>query len=83
MIKSKWAYYDAKQDAVFINGDAILPNTSGMSWKQHCAAYDEAFAMSYEERIEKFANPIQKEDILQILSEHEGCKISEFTNVRL
>lgn len=74
-------YFDKKSNTLYINSDIILPNTKGMSFREHCKAFDEAFKLSYEERIEKFATKEQKEKIRKALEEHKGCNISEYSNV--
>ena len=77
----KYGYYDAKHNIVFIKSDCLLPNTDGMAWKDHCAAYDKAFKMSYQERLEAYATEEQREAISAFLAEHEGAAISEYVNV--
>ena len=82
-MRSKWAYYSEKDNTVYINGSAILPDTRKLSFREHCKQYDKAFAMSYEDRINKFATDTQKAEILEIIGAHPGCNISEYTNVVL
>ena len=65
--------YDSETDTLYILGKQILPNTLGMTFSQHFKAYDEAWAMSYEERVEKFATPTAKKIIKEQIAKHKGC----------
>lgn len=76
----KITIWSEKDNTLYILTEAIMPDTSKMSWKEHCKAYDEAFAMTYEERIDKFANRENKRKILEEAKKHKGCKFSEFTH---
>ena len=66
--------FDQKTNTLYIYTPAIMPKSKG--WKEMKAA----FAMSYEERIEKFASDKDKAEIKAALEEHKGCMISEFIN---
>lgn len=71
----KLTTFDEKKNTLYINSDAILPDTTGMNFLEHCKKYDEWFAKSYKERIE--LSPY-KELIEEELAKHPDCKISEF-----
>lgn len=79
----KHGYYDAKDNVVYIKSDCLLPNTDDMTWQDHCAAYDKAFKMSFEERVKAYATDEQREAIFAFLAEHEGATISEYMDVHV
>lgn len=70
--------WSEKENTLYINTNAIMPDTSRMNFREHCKAYDEAFAMTYIERIYKFAKGDNKRMILEEVEKHKGCKFSEF-----
>lgn len=76
----KYTRFSEKHNTLYINTKQLLPNTSGLSWKEHCKANDEAFKMSLDERIEKYACEEAKQEIQSELEKHKGCKISEYAN---
>ena len=73
-------WYSWKTNTLFINSNAILPDTTGMTMKERVRANKAAFALSYEERIERYATEQQKLEIRKALEEHPNCNISEFIN---
>lgn len=77
---ARYTYFSEKQNCLFIHSNQLLPNTSGLSWKEHSRAYKQAFAMSYEERLKKFANEECQKEVKEELKKHKGCSISEFMN---
>lgn len=78
---SRYTEFDEKRNTLYILSDCILPNTLGMTAVARHKAYDEAFKMSYPERLEKFCkNPEVKKVIQEDIAAHEGCHLSEFCN---
>ena len=75
-----WCMYSPKMNILYINSYAILPNTNGMSNKEAFKATKQAFDLSYEERIERYATDEQKAQIREALAEHPDCEISEYMN---
>ena len=75
----KYTFFDTKSNTLYIRGEVLFPDTKGMSFKEHCKRYDEAFKMPYEKRVELFAPIEAKQEIAEQLKTHSGCKISEFT----
>ena len=76
----KYTKWSEKDNTLYIYSDHLLPDTTGMSWKEHSRAYKEAFAMSYQDRLEKFCkNPEVKKEIKAEIEAHKDCKLSEFT----
>ena len=71
-------WFIEKDNTLYINTDAIMCDTKGMSPKERSSALSSYFKLSYEERIEKspYKNEIKKE-----LAKHPGCDISEFTDL--
>lgn len=82
---SRYTMYSSKDNTVYINSDVILPDTKGMSFREHCKAYKDAFKMSYEKRLETFCSKNIREEIQAEIDSHPGCLISEFcdSGVRL
>lgn len=76
----RFTKYDEKTNTLYINSMAIMPNTRGLSFKEHHAAMKKAFSMSYTERIDAYAGNDAKIEILSELEKHAGCKISEYVN---
>ena len=76
----KWWWYDPNRNVLYINSEAILPDTTGMSWKEHSKAIKGAFKMSYQERIEAFANEEQKKAILEAIATYPEATLSEYCN---
>ncbi len=74
-------FYDKRTNTVYINTDLILPNTLGMPFNAACKKRKEAFNLTYEERIDKFAPERYKQEILDAIAAHEGCTVSEFSNL--
>lgn len=70
-----------KRNELCINSKQLLPDTTGMSFKAHCKAYDEAFKLSYKERLEKFACKECKDEVAEELKKHKGCMVTEFTDI--
>lgn len=81
MANVKYTYFDKKENLLCINSKQLLPDTTGMSLKTHCKAYNEAFKLSYEERLEKFACEECRKEVVEELKKHKGCKVTEFTGV--
>ena len=78
---SRYTEFDEKRNTLYILSDYLLPNTLGMTVVARRRAYDEAFKMSYPERLEKFCkNPEVKKAIQTDIEAHKGCKLSEFCN---
>ena len=77
---SRYTMYSRKDNTVYINSDVILPDTKGMSFREHCKAYDEAFKMDYRKRLQEFCPDNIRKEIEADLDSHPGCKISEFCN---
>ena len=77
----KITMWDEKNNTLYIASSVILPNTKGMTLKQHRDEYHKAFEMSYKERIIQFANEEQQKIIYEEMGKHEGCKISEFSTM--
>ena len=78
---SKYAWYDEKKNVVYINSKCLLPDTSGMTFRDHCRACDKAYKLSILERLELYSTPGQKEDITKFLADHEGCQLSEYSTI--
>lgn len=76
--ETKYTWYDSKNDILYIEAHQLMPNTRGMSFREHCKALDAAFAMPYEDRIEAYASALAKEVIYDQLRKHKGCRISEY-----
>lgn len=74
-------FYDKKTDTVYINSDLILPNTKGLPFKEHSKKTMAAFKLSYQERIKQFTPEQYKKEINEAITSHEGCKISEFSDL--
>lgn len=74
-------FYSEKDNTLYINSDIILPDTKKLPFKEHLKLTKQAFAKSYEERIEQYATKEQQEHIHEQLKAHEGCKISEFCDM--
>lgn len=81
MLSEKQAYYNEKNDTFYINSDLMLPNTIGMSFKEHKKAFMDAFKLSYEDRLKKFCPAETRKLIQQELKKHKGCEVSEFSFV--
>ena len=77
--KFRYGFYSSKDNTVYILSRCMLPDTNGLSWKEHCAAYEKAFAMPYPERIRKYAPEWIAKEIESFIAEHDGAKISEYT----
>lgn len=76
----KLTWFDSKSETLYINSKAILPDTKGLPFKEHCRRVNDAFKMTYPDRIEAYATEDQKKEILAAMEEHPGCKISEYMN---
>lgn len=70
--------FSTKDNTLYILSDQLLPNTKGMSFRDHCKAYDEAFKLDMLKRLELYGNEACKKEVAEQLKLHEGCKISEF-----
>lgn len=83
-VYNKYSWYSEKYNTLYILSKLILPNTKGMDFKSHCKAYEEAFKMPYEKRIEKFCpkdiKPALMKEIKDCKKQHKDCKLSEYTN---
>ena len=77
----KYTYFNKKENLLCISSKQLLPDTTEMSFKAHCKAYNEAFKLSYKERLEKFACKECQDEVAEMLKKHKGCKITEFTSV--
>ena len=71
-------WYDKKRNTLYINTDAIMCDTTGMSFRERAKAMDEHFKLSYEERIEQSK---YRDDIKQEIAMHPDCKLSEFSSM--
>lgn len=80
MKKSKkwYVWYSAKDNMVYINSEELTPDCSGMSFKERRDAFNEAYKLSYAERLEKFGSDVAKAYVKEELEAHKGCGISEF-----
>ncbi len=84
--ETKYTMFDEERNTLYINSDVILPKmtaTPDMNIREFTRKMSkrlDAFKLSYEERIEKFASPDAKEIIKESLAKHSGCKISEYSN---
>lgn len=77
----RYTFFDTKRNTLYINTDVILPNTKGMSFKEHAKKYKEAFAKSYEERLQDYCPQNIRVLVQTELDKHPGCKISEFSDL--
>ncbi len=77
----RYTFFDTKRDTLYINSNLILPDTKGMKFRDHCKKYDEAFAKSYEERLQEYCPQDIRVQIQEELDKHPGCKISEFDDL--
>lgn len=74
----EYTMYSEKENTLYINSDVILPDTKGMPFREHCKAYDNAFKMSYEKRLEAFCPENIRKEIQAKIDSHPGCILSEF-----
>ena len=72
------AVYDKKRNTVFIKSDIISPDVRRLSWREAFKEQDRAQAMSYHERLNKWAAKEQRIEVEKLIAEHDGCLISEF-----
>ena len=77
----RYTFFDTKRNTLYINSNLMLPNTKGMSFKEHCKEYDKAFALPYPERLEKFCPDTIRPLVEEEIANHPGCKISEFDDL--
>ena len=74
----KLIHYDRDNNILYIRTSEISPENFGrMGWNQASKIY----SMSYEERIEKYADPELAAVIKAELKKHPGCRMSEFTSI--
>ena len=79
--RCRFAWYDSSRNTVYIKSTCILPDRNWSSKKERREAYKDAFRMTYLSRIERFASDMEKAEIMAFIKEHEGCKLSEYTDV--
>lgn len=72
----KLTEYDERTNTLYILTDAIMCDTKGLTFKEHCAAMNKHFKLSYEERIEQSK---YKDQIKAEIAKHPNCKISEYS----
>lgn len=78
-MKNTVCFYDAKRDAVFIHSDAMSPDYSKMNWKETFREHYRVHAMSYQDRIDRYATPEQRKEIKQMIKAHAGAALSEYS----
>ena len=66
--------YDHKQKIIYINTRAIEPDLrgKGLKMKEIRTILGKVYDLSYEERIEKYAEPEDAEAIRQAIREHQA-----------
>ena len=75
---ARYTFFSTKDNTLFIRTDEMLPDTTGMSWRDHCKAIDDAFKLSYDKRLELYGCEACKKEVAEQLKLHKGCKVSEF-----
>lgn len=73
-------FFSERDNTFYINSDLIFPNTKGLPFKEHCKKYDEAFKMTYDERLKKFCPKEIRNEIKKEMKKYPNCKVSEFCN---
>ena len=73
-----YTMFSEKHNTLYILSGQLLPNTKGMSFRDHCKAYDEAFKLDRLKRLELYGNEACKKEVEEQLKLHKGCDISEF-----
>jgi hypothetical protein len=69
----KYTRFNEKRNTLYILSSVIMPPRGSDSHEIR-----EAFRMTYEERLNKYCPAQIKEQILEEIRKHKGCKISEF-----
>lgn len=77
----RYTFFNTKTNTLYINTKLMIPNTKGMSFRDHCKRFDETFALSYSERLKKFCPKDIRVQIQKELDKHPGCKIGEFDDI--
>lgn len=78
---SRITRWNASNNTLYVSTDAIMPDTSGMSFKEHCTVRDQAFKLPVLERAKRYAKDSDMREIMDQLNKHKGCKVSEYMNL--
>ena len=76
--KEWYVLFSVRDNMLYINSKELTPNCVGMSFEERRKAFDEAYELSYMERLEKWSSDIAKAYMKEELEAHKGCAISEF-----
>lgn len=77
----RYTSFSEKDNCLYINSNQLLPDTSGMTFKESYKACKEAFKKTYEERLKMYANNECRKEVEEELKKHKGCEISEFLTI--
>lgn len=77
----RYTNFSEKYNCLYINSNQLLPDTSGMTFKESYKARKEAFKKTYEERLKLYANNECRKEVEEELKKHKGCEISEFLTI--
>lgn len=73
------AIFNTRRNTVFINTDIIKPQgLEKLGWRDRFRIEDEVHAMSYEERLKRYATPEQRKEVEELINQHQGCQVSEY-----
>lgn len=76
--KGWYVWFSVRDNMLYINSEELTPNCDGMSFKERRDAFNEAYKLSYLERLEKWGSDDAKAYVKEELELHKGCGISEF-----
>ena len=71
----EYTWFCEKENTLMIHSDQLLPNTRGMSLRDLCKAYDEAFKLDRLKRLELYGCEACKKEVAEQLKLHKGCSI--------
>lgn len=78
---SKITRWNASNNTLYVSTEAIMPDTSGMTFRKRCEVRNRAFELPVLERAKRYAKDSDMREIMDQLNKHKGCKVSEYMSL--